>query len=460
MEYSQEYDESKTFFEQIKSLQERIPRPHQAGLNNQNCDWSDDIWNSKNCYLSRSSEECEDLTYSYRTFKCKNSINLVFSFEVENSYDCVYCFNSYNLKYSINSRNCIDSYFLYDCRNCTNCFMSWNLRNKSYCIENIQYTKEKYFEKLKEYNLLSRVEVKSLKEVFEIHIKKDAIHRENYNIQTKNSTGDFLYQTNNCQSCFSFSESEDLHNSVRGIKGVSSSDVNGCWYIENSCNSFGCVNAYGLKSCLSSPSRYSEYLDICEDCEYCFGCIGLKKKKYCILNKQYTKEEYETLKEKIINDMKKNNEYGNYFPYNMSLIPYNLSTSSLYINRTKEEIERLGGYWFLGDLKQADGFNTNKIPDINLNVDKNISKKPFICKNSGFRFNLSERELEFYDRWGIPLPDTHFDFRIKNKMELLSSISSFKTNCFLCDKNINVSYKPKWGYKKIYCEDCYKQEII
>jgi hypothetical protein len=28
-----------------------------------------------------------------------------------------------------------------------------------------------------------------------------------------------------------------------------------------------------------------------EECSYCLGCIGLKNKSYCILNKQYTKEE-------------------------------------------------------------------------------------------------------------------------------------------------------------------------
>jgi hypothetical protein len=35
-----------------------------------------------------------------------------------------------------------------------------------------------------------------------------------------------------------------------------------------------------------------------------FGCIGLRGKEYCILNKQYTKEEYEALVPKIIEKMK------------------------------------------------------------------------------------------------------------------------------------------------------------
>lgn len=59
-------------------------------------------------------------------------------------------------------------------------------------------------------------------------------------------------------------------------------------------------------------------MNLCIECEYCFGCVGLKKKKYCILNKQYSKEEYEELKGKIISDMKRSGEYGKFLPYEMS----------------------------------------------------------------------------------------------------------------------------------------------
>ena len=39
---------------------------------------------------------------------------------------------------------------------------------------------------------------------------------------------------------------------------------------------------------------------------HCFGCVGFKHKQYCILNKQYTKEEYEKLVQKIIKQMNDN----------------------------------------------------------------------------------------------------------------------------------------------------------
>ena len=37
----------------------------------------------------------------------------------------------------------------------------------------------------------------------------------------------------------------------------------------------------------------------CENCTFCLGCIGLRSAQYCILNKQYTKEEYEKVTQEM-----------------------------------------------------------------------------------------------------------------------------------------------------------------
>lgn len=52
------------------------------------------------------------------------------------------------------------------------------------------------------------------------------------------------------------------------------------------------------------------YCDSCHNSEYLFGCIGLKRSKYCVLNKQYSKEEYEALVPRIIEHMKKAGEWA------------------------------------------------------------------------------------------------------------------------------------------------------
>ncbi|MBU1728192.1 hypothetical protein KKA39_02735 [Patescibacteria group bacterium] len=460
MDYGQDYDSSKSFFTQLQKLQEKVPRPHQNGAKNTGCDWCDDVWNSKNCYLSRSMEKCEDLYYSYRNLRVKNSIDVTVCFDSEKCFDCVNCYNSYKLFYSRNSKDCIDSYFLKDCRNCQNCFMCWNLRGKSYCIENIQYKREEYLEKLKLFKLDSYQAIQDFKKTFEKIAQKEVVHRENFNLKTHDSDGDNLINTKNCHNCYTINDSEDCFNCIRGMKEKSNIDCNGCWYGELSGNCHGCVNMYASKYSNWSSSRYSEYLDLCIECENCFGCVGLKKKKYCILNKQYTKEKYEKLREQIISDMKKRNEYGKFLPYSMSAGPFNFSTGFFYFDSIKkEDIVKLGGYWEDIDESNIEGMSTEQLPDSINNVSEDICSQALVCPETGWRFNIAQSELMFYRENKIPLPRVHFDLRTKNHMKYVSVLQSYPHRCFYCKKDINAYYPPEWGYQKIACEECYKQNI-
>jgi hypothetical protein len=461
MNFGRDYDSSRPFFEQLQELQEKVPHPHQNGIKNTNCDWCDDVWNSRNCYLSRSLDESEYLHYGYRNIKVKNSIDTIICFDSEKCYDLSDCYSSFHLFYSKHSRDCIDSYFLYDCRNCQNCFMSWNLRNKRYCIENVEYPKEEYEEKIKSFNLGSYKSIQSLKNRFEEIIKNEAVHRQNFNYKTTNSDGNYLLNDKNCHNCNTISNSEDCYNCVRGLEKKSSIDCDGCFTVELSGNvSCSVGGGYAMKYSVWSASRYSEYLDMCVECDYCFGCVGLKKKKYCILNRQYDKEEYERLKNEIISDMKKRGEYGNFPPYTMSAGPFNFSTSFLYFSDAKkEDILKLGGYWEDIDESHIEGMQTDKLPDDIKEVPDTIITQALICPETGWRFNIAQNELIFYRENNIPLPRYHFDVRTRNALKYLTVLRAHPYTCIYCDKNIEAYYLPEWGYKKIACEECYKQNI-
>ena len=86
MEHGRAYDETKPFFDQLKELQEKIPRPHQLGENSIDCDWCDDAWESKNCYLTRSTLRAENLIYGYRCIDVKDSVDITLSNNISNSY--------------------------------------------------------------------------------------------------------------------------------------------------------------------------------------------------------------------------------------------------------------------------------------------------------------------------------------------------------------------------------------
>ncbi|KKP24945.1 MAG: hypothetical protein UR25_C0001G0101 [Candidatus Nomurabacteria bacterium GW2011_GWE1_32_28] len=460
MDYGQDYDGNRSFFEQLQELQEKVPHPHQTGVKNTNCDWCDDVWNSKNCYLARSMVGCEQLFYSYRNYFVKNSIDVDVCFNSEKCYDAGECHHSYKLFYSKHSRDCIDSFFLYDCKNCQDCFICWNLRGKSYCIENIQYSREEYLEKLKSFNLGSYKSIQNYKKYFEEIVQKEVVHRPNFNFKTYNSYGDYLLNCKNCHNCNTISESEDSYNCVRGISHKSNIDANGCWNSELLGNCASCIDAYAEKYCAWSSSRYSEYLDLCIECEYCFGCVGLKKKKYCILNKQYEKESFEKLKAKIVEDMKNNGEYGQFLPYSMSAGPFNFSNSFLYFPETKkEDILKLGGYWEDVNESDIEGVPTSELPDDIKDVKDSIITQALICSLTGWRFNIAQNELSFYKENNIPLPRYHFDVRTKNRLKYLTVLQAYSYKCFYCEKEVEAYYLPEWNYQKIACEECYKQNI-
>lgn len=459
--YAQDYNPDKPFFEQLKELQEKVPRPHQQGAQSVGCEWCDDAWESKNCYLSRSTKNAENLLYGYRAIDVKDSIDVSHVFTLDSCYDCGYCFSSYNLLFSKNCRECIDSAFLFDCRNCSNCFMCYNLRGKSYCIENEQYTKEEYEQKITEINLGSHVNLEQYKAYYAEILKKQAVHRENFNIKTYDSVGTYMTNCNNCTNVFCWEESENCMNCLRGLKTKDSIDLVGCWLTELCGNNSCCTNAYCAKySIWCDGLRYCEYCDQCLEVDYCFGCVGLRKKKYHILNKEYSKEEYEILTQKIISDMKMRGEYGKFPPYSLGLCPYNFSTAAIYFpDVDKKFIEEKGGYWEDITSQKIEGIQTSELPDSIDSVDESITKQALICPVTGWRYNISDAELAFLKRKNIALPRVHFDVRTKDRLRPMSQTESEPYTCTYCSNEIQAYYPKNWGYERISCIDCYQKNI-
>ena len=459
--YGGDYDRSRPFIEQLVELQSKVPHPHQVGVRNTNSDWTDDTWDSKDTYLTRSATELEFVSYGYRVLACKNSIDLTFCWHLERSYDCFFCFKSYDLKYSFNSRDCLNSSFLYDCRNCQNCFMSWNLRNQKYHILNQPYTKEEYEKKIQEYNLKSRVAVEELKKEFWQHIKNDAIHRPNYNTQAVNSEGNVLTNDKNCYQCYFIEDSENCRYCFRGrgresIDSVSLFDSEKC--------ALGALDQFGygnLCNLYTTSCRYSSYLDNCEDCEYCFGCVGMRKNKYCILNKQYSEEEYKELVGKIKADMKQRGEWGKFFPLSSAYAGYNVSLAQMQFPMTKDEVSKFGAKWEEPVEPHYENIiSGDDLPDAIDQVSDEITKQRILCPETKLSYNITQQELSFYREHKIPLPRRHFDWRTLDRFKPFSlMVIPQKGTCYYCKKEIEHYYSPELGFQKIACLECYQREV-
>jgi hypothetical protein len=449
------------FGEQFAVLHRTVPRPHQLGIKNVNCDWSDDVWSSRDCYLCRSLLECEFLSYGYRTLGCKNSVDLTYCFNTEFSYDCLYSFKCYRVQYSFDTQECLESSFLFDCRNCSYCFMCWNLRNKQYYIFNRPYSKEKYFEKLKEFDTHSWTGVQKLKLEFQRIIREEAVHRENFNIQAVNVSGNFITQSRNCFNCYFVDRSENARNVFRGIDYRDAIDCVGS-LAERAALSV--VDGYIYDTVATSHSsncRHSAYLDYCEECEHCFGCVGLRKKRFCILNRQYPEAEYRRLLGVIKEKMQSRKEWGRFFPLAIAYCGYNFSVANIFFPETEEKIKALGGKWEPEETAPQEGRSGNTLPESITELSDTISGERIICPQTGRSFNISPRELAFYREYDIPPPRYHFDFRTLERFRPLAlAIHPNRGVCVLCNKEITHYYAPELGYKKIACIDCYQREIL
>ena len=113
-------------------------------------------------------------------------------------------------------------------------------------------------------------------------------------------------------------------------------------------NSFRCAFSSFLRGC--SDVFYSESM---YSCEHCFGCIGLSHKKYCILNKQYSKEEYEKLMPRIIEHMKSSGEWWEFFPTEISPFAYNETLANVLYPMNEAAVRSKAWKWRKPDSEES-----------------------------------------------------------------------------------------------------------
>lgn len=456
------YDKSIPFFTQAWELFRNCPIPHNSVGNNENCEFTDDYWHSKNCYLSHNGVRCEDLRYSYRTYGVKNSQFAIFSFESENCIDIINCTRCFQVVYAVHSQQCRDSKFLFDCRNCSDCMFCWNLRNKQYCFQNEQLTKEQYFQKIKEWDLTSRAKYSEAISKFKSHISNSAIIKTPDNVNCEEVIGDYLTQCKNAENCFYAHLVQDSYNCVRG-EGIKDSldciafDINIELAYQGVMLTDGC---YEIKSCFNLAScRYMEYCAFCVQCENCFACCGLVGKEYHIFNKPYSKEDYHTLKNKIISDM--GDEYLNFFPGHFAPQPYEESWSGFHMPLGLKDQEKLG--FRISNFKnQREGnFKSrveipDKLNEINSDHYLNVYWDD-VCSKP---FKIHQQDIVFYNNLGVPPSDCFYMWRIKQNYSwmptsgVLSDIS-----CSMCNKTIQTSYDNSTELTFV-CEGCYQKTLL
>jgi len=473
--YGLDYDPNKTFFEQFKKLLDVAPKPALIGGNNTNCSYLNLAADNKGCYMLIESSNNENCINCYWIQLSKDLVDCSFTNKVELSYQVDDCDDSSNLFYSKGCHSCLDSFFLLDCRGCTSCLGCINLREQKYSIFNTQYTKEEYEEKLASYRLDTHTGVENFKKEFANFIK-DKPRKFAEVTNAINSTGNYMVNVKNNKQCFHSYESENNSYSIHVWR-----DAKDCM----DCNTAGrsaeliynTLNT-GLKASHVNSSFHcwgSQFMDYCFNCPNshdCFGCSSLVKGSYCILNKQYTKEEYIKLRAEIIEKMKIEGIYGDFFPKELSPLGYNESSSIDEFPLSKDEALAQGFKW--EDTERGTyGKGTidwQTFPDsvLDLPEDFDVNKEVFTCISCEKNYRIITDELGFYKRMKIPIPRTCPECRHTARYRARGPNKLWHRSC-MCDKanhehdstcsnEFETSYSPE-RTEVVYCESCYNREV-
>jgi len=320
------YDESISFLDNYKKLFLQIPHPRMLARNSENCDYVDDVINSKDSYLS----------FMIIT-DCSNNL-----------YSLIVKENCHDIVNSINVLN-----------NCSHVFMSNAVMNS--------------------YNIF-------------------------YSSNIINSSD--VWFSSNLMACTIFAGSytaDDMYGVM--ICGINTSDIYCSYAVVDNCSNV--FYSYAL-----------------ETCSYCIWCIGLKNKSYCILNKQYTKDQWEVLANEIFSSMESDNTLWDFFSPELNPFYFNDTFAGLLWNYDKQEIEK---HWYLWredsikvDVNESwDIIPTNDLDDFESlenntwSMDKEILKK-VIQDDAWNYYRIVKPEYDFLMKHWLPLPRKHWFDRIKN----------------------------------------------
>ena len=216
---------------------------------------------------------------------------------------------------------------------------------------------------------------------------------------------------------------------------------------------------------------------MCKSCSYCFACFGLKNNQYCIFNKQYDKEKYFEMIDKIKNHMNelpyidskgRIYKYGEFFPYD--LCPFGYNETNAHDNfLIKKELANDKGYpWMDKDNKiyniSIDSFS---LPDSINDCGDSLLDEIIACPSKGNQdyqcttaYRINSTELGFWRQKNLPLPRYCPNCRHYKRLNYRNPMKLWHCKCMNdgCNNDFDTTYHPEKPYK-VYCEKCYQNEV-
>lgn len=463
--FAREFDFSRPFFDQFADLQLAVPRLAAVNTNSENSEYTNQCCENKDSYLSASCSYNEKVLYGYWN---QNSRECVDCYGMERCELCYECLNSaglYNCAYVSDSEDSNNCWFCDDCRSCSNVVGSQGLRGKNHYWFNQPLTPEEWKHRFAELNMTPGVIGRLLRESSAL---RRAVPKKYYHGRmNEHFSGDYLfncrdtYVSFNCKECWDVWYSQDAWRMKDCSDVTEALDTERCYEIEgaiaNSC-------AWVTKSW---PIHDAYYCDLCFGSGDLFGCVGMRNAAFCILNKQYTRDEYYRLAQRIVAHMRETGEWGEHFPARLSPFCYNETVAQDYFPLSHEQVLQRGWRWKdeSGEALKSNSCEPAAFPEKITDVSDAVLKEVLRCGRSGRPFRIVPQELTFYRKMNLPLPSIEPAERRRSRLMLRNARRLWAAQCMhikddgtRCPESFETSYHPQSG-ELVYCEQCYLQSV-
>ncbi len=392
--------------------------------------------------------------YSVWINRCKNTFNCSWMADCTLCFDCIDGENSYGGIYCQDTTNCSECLFSFDMIGCSNCFGCSGLRNKQFYIYNKSYSQEDYEKFIREQNLGSHEQYEKFKKEFHEKVVLQSPHKFAHIRNCENCTGDYIMNSKDCNQCFNTNDTEKAswgYNIVHKVYNV----FNTC-YLTEARNIYQGLSIIGENIAFCDSSWLGSntwYCSLMHQCHNCFGSIGCRKKKYVILNKQYSKEDYEKTLSKLITHMQETGEWGKHFPMANAMFNYNESEAFDYYPMNKDAAISEGLLWHDEDKQEFAPANL-ELPDSINETGEAVTEAMLACKDCGRNYKVLPNELKKYQQVSTPVPRTCMNCRFDDHRNRRNPQELHDRNCMKCQQPVKSSYAEERP-ETIYCETCY-----
>ena len=473
------------FYEDLKDLFKQVPFLNMFAFNNENSDYTNGSEGNRNCYMIFASDHNENCYYSYSIFECKNVIDAYGCKWTENSYQVIDTINSMKIMYSQKVEDSFNVAFSHNIKSCKNIFLCTDLKDKEYYYMNKFVGKEKRENDIAPMikNIFKDKKVAEFEEKLD-RMKENSIVQNMNIINSENSFGDLINNSKNATNSFEVHDTED----IKGVINANNcKDIMWGYVVVDGSQKVhewvGCAANYSTATVRNSwtPVKNTYFSNFIMGTQNMFGVVSCRNKEYCILNKQYTKEEREKTAKQIVKELQDQNKRGEFFDPEFSPFPYNDTVAMEYYPITPEQLTILEPEKFISDaildlgweekikIKWRTRNNEINIPseittvkaeelagDIE-KIDDDIIHKAIICETSGRPFRISSAELRFYRTNGLNIPTKHPDIRHIERLSKRPWRELSIRTCDKCGQEMISIYKQDVNFQ-VYCQECYNKE--